>query len=342
MERAQSGLRSQKLKCGRSIQNCFQIDFGDEILRIEREREREIEKERDEERRMEKKEKEENFGIHVRIAQLWEIGSFSFVNRRIVVKFGQRLQNSLFFNLTGGIEHRRLQEPHALDELRGQTRVLSWRAIKGNHMPLELIRLRAKARPRLDSETEDSSNRILTIVAMKPFIPLVRPGREKRKFPNETPRLQQFSLSMKLEDDVYEGMSVFLGCDSAETRAVRDSEVDQQVTIGSSTYRRGLELEMQGRRVIVFQLTAEETMKELDVLSGGRLPMMCTMAKARKHVLLGGSNYLVEKTVVNVPVVSDFPDVFPDDLPDISHERQVEFRIKLVPGVVSVAKTCTE
>ncbi|KAJ9561449.1 hypothetical protein OSB04_006609 [Centaurea solstitialis] len=125
MERVQSGLRSQKLKCGRSIQSCLQIDFGDEILR---KGEREIEKERDEERRMEKKsleawiivtlvvlpvesvrEKEENFGIPVRIAQPWEIGSFSFVNRRIVVKFGQRLHNSLFFNLTGGIEHRRLQ-----------------------------------------------------------------------------------------------------------------------------------------------------------------------------------------------------------------------------------------
>ncbi|KAJ9544947.1 hypothetical protein OSB04_024654 [Centaurea solstitialis] len=48
-----------------------------------------------------------------------------------------------------------------------------------------------------------------------------------------------------------------------------------------------------------------------------------------------------KKTVANVQVVSEFPDVFPDDLSDISHERQVEFRIKLVSGVVSVAKTCT-
>ncbi|KAJ9557621.1 LOW QUALITY PROTEIN: hypothetical protein OSB04_012235 [Centaurea solstitialis] len=94
---------------------------------------------------------------------------------------------------------------------------------------------------------------------------------------------------------------------------------------------------MQGRRVIVFQLTAEETMKELDVLSGGRLPMMCTLAKARKHVLFGGSSYLAfvvdsRETVASVPVVGEFPDVFPDDLSDISHERQVEFRIKLIPG----------
>ena len=36
------------------------------------------------------------------------------------------------------------------------------------------------------------------------------------------------------------------------------------------------------------------------------------------------------------------PDVFSDDLPDISRERQVEFRIKLIMEVVSVTKTCTE
>ncbi|KAJ9556478.1 hypothetical protein OSB04_011092 [Centaurea solstitialis] len=56
----------------------------------------------------EKKERE-IFGFSSSTAQLWENGSFSFVNRRIVVKFGQRLHNSLFFNLTGGIKHRRLQ-----------------------------------------------------------------------------------------------------------------------------------------------------------------------------------------------------------------------------------------
>ncbi|KAJ9560653.1 hypothetical protein OSB04_005813 [Centaurea solstitialis] len=56
----------------------------------------------------EKKERE-IFGFSSSTAQLWENGSFSFVNRRIVVKFGQQLHNSLFFNLTGGIEHRRLQ-----------------------------------------------------------------------------------------------------------------------------------------------------------------------------------------------------------------------------------------
>ena len=35
-----------------------------------------------------------------------------------------------------------------------------------------------------------------------------------------------------------------------------------------------------------------------------------------------------------MPVVSEFPDVFPEELPGIPPERQVEFRIDLVPGAV--------
>ncbi|KAJ9538901.1 hypothetical protein OSB04_031634 [Centaurea solstitialis] len=79
-----------------------------------------------------------------------------------------------------------------------------------------------------------------------------------------------------------------------------------------------------------------------------RLSRMCTMAKARKHVLRGGRSYLAyvidsrveprKKTVADVPVVSEYPDVFPDNLPGIPPERQVEFRIELVPGATLVAK----
>ncbi|KAJ9557295.1 hypothetical protein OSB04_011909 [Centaurea solstitialis] len=73
------------------------------------------------------------------------------------------------------------------------------------------------------------------------------------------------------------------------------------------------------------------------------------MAKDRSYVLRGGTSYLVylisdqgeskKKTVEDVPVASEFPDVFPEDLPGIPPERQVEFRIDLVPGAAPVAKT---
>ncbi|KAL4585882.1 hypothetical protein LXL04_010509 [Taraxacum kok-saghyz] len=43
--------------------------------------------------------------------------------------------------------------------------------------------------------------------------------------------------------------------------------------------------------------------------------------------------------LVDVPVVSEFSDIFPDDLPGLPPIRQVEFRIDLVPGASPVAKS---
>nr|GFB48623.1 putative reverse transcriptase domain-containing protein [Tanacetum cinerariifolium] len=45
-----------------------------------------------------------------------------------------------------------------------------------------------------------------------------------------------------------------------------------------------------------------------------------------------------EKRVEDVPVICDFPKVFPEDLPGLPPPRQVEFRIDLVPGATPVAR----
>ncbi|GJU09000.1 hypothetical protein Tco_1125430 [Tanacetum coccineum] len=44
-----------------------------------------------------------------------------------------------------------------------------------------------------------------------------------------------------------------------------------------------------------------------------------------------------EKRLKDVPVIRDFPEVFPDDLPGLPPPRQVEFKIELVPGAAPVA-----
>ncbi|GKG20448.1 hypothetical protein Tco_0380249 [Tanacetum coccineum] len=44
-----------------------------------------------------------------------------------------------------------------------------------------------------------------------------------------------------------------------------------------------------------------------------------------------------EKRLEDVPIVRDFPEVFPEDLPGIPPARQVEFQIDLVPGAAPVA-----
>ncbi|GJR78410.1 putative reverse transcriptase domain-containing protein [Tanacetum coccineum] len=66
---------------------------------------------------------------------------------------------------------------------------------------------------------------------------------------------------------------------------------------------------------------------------------------ARKYIERGRHLYLAqvtekepaEKRLEDVPVIRDFPEVFPDDLPGLPPTRQVEFKIELVPGVVPVA-----
>nr|GEW39805.1 putative reverse transcriptase domain-containing protein [Tanacetum cinerariifolium] len=68
--------------------------------------------------------------------------------------------------------------------------------------------------------------------------------------------------------------------------------------------------------------------------------------KARKFIKRGSQLFVAhvtekepqEKRIKDVPVIRDFPEVFPDDLPGLPPPQQVEFRIDLVPGAAPVAR----
>ncbi|GKG27473.1 hypothetical protein Tco_0403176, partial [Tanacetum coccineum] len=74
----------------------------------------------------------------------------------------------------------------------------------------------------------------------------------------------------------------------------------------------------------------------------------CT--KTQKYLLKGCPIFLAhatmkkaedkseEKRLEDVPIVQDFPDVFPEELSGLPPTRQVEFQIDLVPGVAPVAR----
>nr|GFC86483.1 putative reverse transcriptase domain-containing protein [Tanacetum cinerariifolium] len=69
--------------------------------------------------------------------------------------------------------------------------------------------------------------------------------------------------------------------------------------------------------------------------------------KARKYIKNGCELFLAqvtgtvskEKRVEDVPVIRDFPEVFPKDFPGLPPPRQVEFRIELIPGTTPMART---
>ncbi|KAJ9538049.1 hypothetical protein OSB04_030782 [Centaurea solstitialis] len=71
-----------------------------------------------------------------------------------------------------------------------------------------------------------------------------------------------------------------------------------------------------------------------------------SMIKARECLAKGCASYLAyvidtkleKKGIADVDVVREFPDVFPEDLPGLPPERQVEFHIDLTPGAAPIAR----
>nr|GEX69426.1 putative reverse transcriptase domain-containing protein [Tanacetum cinerariifolium] len=98
-----------------------------------------------------------------------------------------------------------------------------------------------------------------------------------------------------------------------------------------------------GDEVLILQgdSNAEEKKSKLNIIS-------CT--KTHKHIKRGCLIFMAqvtkketddkseEKRLENVPIVRDFSEVFPEDLPGLPPMRQVEFQIDLVPGAAPVAR----
>ncbi|GKE71757.1 putative reverse transcriptase domain-containing protein, partial [Tanacetum coccineum] len=83
--------------------------------------------------------------------------------------------------------------------------------------------------------------------------------------------------------------------------------------------------------------------------SNSRLNII-SCAKTQKYIHKGCHMFLAqilakktedkskEERLEDVPIVQDFPEVFPEDLPRLPPTRQVKFQIDLVPGVAPVAR----
>ncbi|XP_021980288.1 uncharacterized protein LOC110876421 [Helianthus annuus] len=75
-------------------------------------------------------------------------------------------------------------------------------------------------------------------------------------------------------------------------------------------------------------------------------PVTCSMIKAYKLMRHGCRAFMIYANepdkgslkIENVPVVREYADVFPEDLPGIPPEREVEFGIELITGAKLVAK----
>ncbi|GJW74522.1 putative reverse transcriptase domain-containing protein [Tanacetum coccineum] len=98
-----------------------------------------------------------------------------------------------------------------------------------------------------------------------------------------------------------------------------------------------------GDEVLIVQgdRSGERNKSKLSIIS-------CT--KTQKYIKKGCQTFLAQvmkketedksedKRLEDVPIVRDFPEVFPEDLPGLPPTRQVEFQIDLVPGATPVAR----
>ena len=71
----------------------------------------------------------------------------------------------------------------------------------------------------------------------------------------------------------------------------------------------------------------------LTILEGRRVKYVSRHGPNRNQV-----NYLSGVVQEEVPVVRDFPDVFPEELPGMPPDRDIEFLIELLPGTVPTSK----
>jgi hypothetical protein len=100
-----------------------------------------------------------------------------------------------------------------------------------------------------------------------------------------------------------------------------------------------------GDKIVRIPLPDNQDMEIRGEKPGKELRIISCM-KARKYLLGKQHAFLAqimekkseEKKISDIPVVKDFPDLFPEDVSGLPPAHQVEFCIDLVPGVAPVAK----
>ncbi|GJZ98383.1 putative reverse transcriptase domain-containing protein [Tanacetum coccineum] len=128
---------------------------------------------------------------------------------------------------------------------------------------------------------------------------------------------------------------------------------DRKVVVVSNVYR-DLEIETNDSTfridLIPIMLGVFDIVIGMDWLDKFNAAILCgqkLVRVARKYLSHGCYAFMAhvidtsfeKKSVNDVPVVNEFLDVFPKDLLGIPPERQVEFRIDLIPGATPIAKT---
>ena len=125
------------------------------------------------------------------------------------------------------------------------------------------------------------------------------------------------------------------------------------ITLGSFDVVVGMDWLSKNRAEIVcYEKQIRLPVSESDVLTvqgdkAGAITGIISLLKAQKCLRKGQIGILAhvtegageERKLDDIPIVRDFPEVFPEDLPGLPPHRQVEFQIDLIPGAAPIART---
>nr|GEV36320.1 hypothetical protein [Tanacetum cinerariifolium] len=217
----------------------------------------------------------------------------------------------------------------------------------------------------------------LKVIAAKPLKSIKEEKVEKTGF--HAPTAQAYMMAIKEDKVVHNVIAGTIIVNSIPTHVLYDSgasvsllsfEFSKNLTTPPNKLPFPLEVEIVGNEIVVVSKVYQDVEIEIDdsVFKIDLIPIvlgafdimigmdwldrngefkLCSMMKARKYLSHGCQAFMAhvigvsfeKKSMKDVSVVNEFLDVFPEDLPGIPPERQVEFRIDLIPGVTPIAKT---
>ncbi|KAK6115653.1 hypothetical protein DH2020_007922 [Rehmannia glutinosa] len=99
------------------------------------------------------------------------------------------------------------------------------------------------------------------------------------------------------------------------------------------------------KKTVTFQPPEEDPFTFVGITTRFRFPIISAL-KAQRLLNAGCEGYLVNIMSMNeqhqpvldeVPIVREYPDVFPDDLPELPPDREIEFVIDLLPGTSPIS-----
>ncbi|XP_022861865.1 uncharacterized protein LOC111382191 [Olea europaea var. sylvestris] len=128
-----------------------------------------------------------------------------------------------------------------------------------------------------------------------------------------------------------------IGSKCVETNNILEVSTPSGEVINTDQMIKGVKLEIEGK-VLKADLYILG-MNDFDVILGmDWLEKMLRKNTCRGFLLNINSKPQSERKIEDVPVVNEFVDVFPEDLPGIPPDRQVEFTIDLTPGATPISK----